>query len=62
MTDGPHRLALVTEDRQINFYGVLKELEEMDDRLLRCHQSYIVNKLKVVSYEAEQKMLVLHRH
>jgi two-component system, LytTR family, response regulator AgrA len=59
MTDGPHRLALVTEDRQINFYGALKEIEEIDNRLLRCHQSYIVNPMQLSSYEAEHKMLVL---
>lgn len=59
MTDGPHRLALVTKDRLLYFYGTLKEIEELDERLFRCHQSYIVNKMQISSYDAVQKMLVL---
>src|SRR5699024_2573260 len=50
MTSRPHRLELVTEDRVIQFYGTLKEVESIDDRLLRCHQSYIVNREQIDSY------------
>lgn len=59
MTDEPHRLALVTTDRLIYFYGTLKEIETLDERFVRCHQSYIVNKTQMSSYDATQKMLVL---
>ncbi|MFS0646940.1 response regulator transcription factor [Siminovitchia sp. 179-K 8D1 HS] len=58
-TDEPHRLALVTTDRLISFYGTLKEMEALDERLLRCHQSYIVNTVQMSSYDAKQKMIVL---
>ncbi len=43
MTDEPHRLALVTLGANRLFYGTLKEIEIIDERLFRCHQSYIVN-------------------
>lgn len=59
MTDGPHRLALITTDRLIHFYGTLKEIEVLDDRLFRCHQSYIVNKTQMSSYNVSEKVLVL---
>lgn len=59
MTDKPHRLALVATDRMIYFYGTLKEVEILDERLLRCHQSYIVNKSQIYSYEAADRMIVL---
>lgn len=59
MTDEPHRLALVTTDRLIDFYGTLKEIETLDERLLRCHQSYIVNTDQITSYDTTQKMIVL---
>ncbi|MFD2131196.1 LytR/AlgR family response regulator transcription factor [Pseudogracilibacillus auburnensis] len=59
MTAEAHRLALITEDRLINFYGTLKEVEALDERLFRCHQSYLVNRDKMVAYEASQRMLVL---
>ncbi len=59
MTDEPHRLALVTLDRIVYFYGALKEIEIIDERLFRCHQSYIVNTKQMSSYDAKQKMIVL---
>lgn len=60
MTDKAHRLVLVTLDSLLHFYGTLKEIEGMDDRLVRCHQSYIVNLDQVASYDAAERLLVLH--
>lgn len=59
MTDEPHRLALVTTERIVYFYGTLREIETLDKRLLRCHQSYIVNTVQMSSYDATQKMIIL---
>ncbi|MDW3036342.1 MULTISPECIES: LytTR family DNA-binding domain-containing protein [Bacillus cereus group] len=59
MTDEPHRLALVTLDRIVYFYGTLKEIEFVDERLFRCHQSYIVNTKQMSSYDANQRMIIL---
>ena len=60
MTDGPHRLLLTTEKQAIHFYGTLKEIESVDERLLRCHQSYLVNKMQVQKYDSRLKSLLLH--
>lgn len=59
MTDGPHRLTLVTTNRSIHFYGTLKEIAQIDDRLLRCHQSYLVNTEQIFAYDTARKNLVL---
>lgn len=59
MTDEPHRLKLITTNQFIQFYGTLKEIEQMDKRLVRCHQSYIVNQLQLKAYDAKKKMLEL---
>lgn len=58
-TDGPHRLALVTDNRYINFYGSLKEVLTLDHRLLRCHQSYVVNLSAIKKYDAANRLLTL---
>jgi|SRR5690625_97092 len=59
MTDKPHRLALIATNRTVYFYGTLKEMEGLDERLLRCHQSYLINKLHISSFNSKEKMLVL---
>lgn len=59
MTAEAHRLTLVTKNRMIHFYGTLKEVEVLDDRLFRSHQSYVVNRENVIAYDAKEKMLVL---
>lgn len=58
-TDKPHRLTLVATNRMLSFYGTLKEVEAVDDRLLRCHQSYVVNKEKIATYDQSNKMIHL---
>lgn len=59
MTAAPHRLILVTTKRHINFYGTLKELEQAEERLLRCHQSYVVNIDAITSYDTASRFLTL---
>ena len=59
MTDEPHRLTLVATDQLIQFYGTLKEMEQLDTRLIRCHKSYLVNKNHVKSVDSKQQMLHL---
>lgn len=58
-TSEPHRLMLVLHNRIIHFYGTLKAIEAVDERLFRCHHSYIINKTKIAAYDSREKMLVL---
>lgn len=58
-TGEPHRLVLVTIDQLIQFYGTLKEIESLDKRLFRCHQSFLVNTTQISSYDTGEKMIIL---
>lgn len=58
-TDAPHRLVLVTKDRLIHFYGTLKEMETIDQRLLRCHQSFVVNIDQISAYDLGEREIIL---
>lgn len=59
MTAGPHRLELVAKNRIIHFYGQLKKIEQRDDRLIRCHQSYVVNVEQIQAYHPKDRLLTL---
>ena len=44
-TDSDDRkVVLYTENKRIKFTGTLKDIVRLDDCLVRCHQSYVVNK------------------
>lgn len=58
-TDESHRLMLVTTDRLIHFYGTLKEMEVLDERLLRCHESFVVNTTQIASFNSQEKMIMM---
>ena len=42
-----HRLIAHLDNRQIEFYGSLKELTNLDDRFFRCHNSFVINRRNV---------------
>lgn len=39
----PHKVVLHTQSRQLEFYGSIRELEDKDECLYRCHKSFVVN-------------------
>ncbi|WP_461197705.1 LytR/AlgR family response regulator transcription factor [Enterococcus sp. N249-2] len=47
-SDNTHKITLVLKNKQIEFYGFLKDIEKKDVRLFRCHRSYIVNLENIV--------------
>lgn len=59
MTDEPHRLQLGTTNQLIQFYGTLKEIEQMDTRFIRCHKSVLINKMHVQQLDAKQQLVYL---
>lgn len=59
MTDEPHRLKLVTTNQLIQFYGTLKEIEQSEPRLVRCHKSYVVNEMNIQGLEIQNQQLIL---
>ena len=59
MTDEPHRLKLITTHQLIQFYGTLKEIEQLDSRLIRCHKSFLVNKAHLQAIDLKTQQLIL---
>lgn len=51
-----HKLKMVTKDGIYNFYGNLKELENITPVLFRCHKSNLVNlqNVKKIDYKKRQ--------
>jgi two-component system response regulator AgrA len=55
-----HKVRIHEENRQIEFYGHLKELEEnLTDNFYRCHKSYIVNKNKIKEIDKKNNIVIM---
>ncbi|HDP3146744.1 TPA: response regulator transcription factor [Staphylococcus aureus] len=45
------------DNRQIEFYGNLKELSQLDDRFFRCHNSFVVNRHNIESIDSKERIV-----
>lgn len=53
-----HKIVMHTENRQVEFYGRLKEIEKnLNDNFYRSHKSYIVNKNKIKEIDTKNKII-----
>lgn len=53
-----HKIILHANDRQIEFSGTIKELENiLDDRFLRCHRSFLVNKNNIQEIDTKNRVI-----
>ncbi|WP_310551687.1 LytR/AlgR family response regulator transcription factor [Paenibacillus glufosinatiresistens] len=46
-----HKIILHTKNRQVEFYGKLKDILERDTRFYRCHNSFVVNKDNIMEVD-----------
>lgn len=53
-----HKLRLVTKNKITEFYGELSELENIDERLFRCHRAFLVNLNNIASIDRTNKLLL----
>lgn len=52
-----HKVVLHCQNRQIEFYGKMKQVEEkLDDRFFRCHNSFIINKDKISEIDKKNRI------
>ena len=55
-----HKLRLHTATRVLELNGELKTLEEqLDDRFIRCHKSYIINKEKIATHNKKDNTVTM---
>jgi two-component system response regulator AgrA len=59
-TTAGHKLRLHTKNRSLDFNGELKGIEEqLDDRFVRCHKSYVINKDKISSINKKDNTVTM---
>jgi two-component system response regulator AgrA len=56
----PHKLIAHLESRKLEFYGKIKDFEDISEKLVRCHQSYIVNIDNINFIDKKRKFILLH--
>lgn len=54
-----HRIHIKTTSRDFQFYGILADIEGNDQRLIRCHQSYIVNLAAINEIDKSKNIICL---
>lgn len=55
-----HKLRLYTQSRSMEFNGELKNIEErLDERFIRCHKSFIINKDKIAHIDKKDNTVVM---
>jgi two-component system response regulator AgrA len=56
-TEQPHKLRLIGTKQRIEFYAKLNEVEAKDERLLKCHRSFVVNTTNISRIDKKEKMI-----
>lgn len=53
-----HKIILHAKDRQIEFSGTIKDLENiLDDTFLRCHRSFLINKNNIQEVDTKNRII-----
>jgi len=55
-----HKIILHAIDRQIEFYGHLRDIiNQLDERFYKCHKSFIINKDKIKEFDKKKRIVSL---
>lgn len=52
-----HRLKLITKTGQCHFYGSIKEVMQANQKLFRCHKSYLINLNNIVRLDKKEGLV-----
>lgn len=55
-----HKIILHLENEHLEFYGRLKNYENLHEDLYRCHKSFIVNKTKIEKVDSKERVVHLN--
>lgn len=55
----PHKVILHLENEHIEFYGRLKNIDDLHPDFYRCHKSAIVNKSKIRNIDSKERTILL---
>jgi two-component system response regulator AgrA len=55
-----HKITLHCTNRQVEFYGKMKDVENMlSDKFCRCHNSFIINKDKIKEIDKKNRIVYM---
>lgn len=55
-----HKIILHGVNRNVEFYGNIKDIEEkLDERFCRCHRSYLINKNNIKEIDKSERMIYM---
>jgi two-component system response regulator AgrA len=54
-----HKLLLQMDSETMTIYGVMNDIENMSERLIRVHRSYLVNKERIKRIYKKEKLILL---
>ena len=58
-TTSPHKLLIKTSNKEMHTHGSLKQFENKDNRLIRCHQSFFINIENTKSIDKSNRHAIL---
>ena len=53
----PHRIILHTKNERTEFYATIAEVAKSDERLFRCHRSFVVNVDNIARFDMRYKLI-----
>lgn len=54
-----HKVIMHLANRQVEFYGKLKELEDLSSDFYRCHHSYVVNRKNIQVVKKKEREIIM---
>lgn len=54
-----HKIIMHSDQRQVEFYGKLKEIEKLDDCFYRCHNSFVVNIENIANLDKKTREITM---
>lgn len=54
-----HKIKLHSKNGIYEYYGKLKDMEQLDERFCRCHNSYLINIDHLMQFTPKSRMLVM---
>jgi len=55
----PHKIVVHLDDGDLEYYGLLKDVPDLNDNFYRCHKSYVVNLKRIKSLDKRYRRLVM---
>ncbi|MEB2300159.1 LytTR family DNA-binding domain-containing protein [Lysinibacillus xylanilyticus] len=55
----PHKLIVHLDNRKVEYYGKIKEVENLSSKFYRCHQSFVVNINNVQEIDKKNRIITM---